>query len=154
MEINDIEIAVKELIEFWKLQKIISPGNTLDEIRHFENSKSVRLPEDFKRYFLLTNAMVEIFPTYFDDNGFLFYSLQALETLDEWLGISQASGSENCLIFADYMNRSWSYGVKFSNFSENYEIVIITSSTKVVTHSLSAFIRLYLDNSPLLYDYK
>ena len=51
------------------------------------------------------------------------------------------------------MNRSWWYGVKFSNFNEDYEIVIIAGSDKVITQSLAEFIRLYIKDAPVLYDY-
>ena len=154
MEINDIENAAKEIIEFWKLQKIVSSGNTIDKILHFESVKGVKLPDDFRRFFLLTNGMVDLFPNYFDEKCFLFYPLHALSTLDEEIGITRATSSENCLIFADYMNRSWSYGVKFSNFTEDYEIAIIASSYKVITQSLAEFIRLYIEDASVLYDYE
>jgi len=155
MEINGIETAAKELIEFWKLQKIVSSGNAIDDILHFESSKGLKLPDDFRRFFLLTNGMADLFPNYFDDKCFLFYPLQALSILDdEQLGISRISSSENYLIFADYMNRSWWYGVKFSKFGEDYQIVIISSSVKVITQSLAEFIRLYIVDAPVLYDYE
>ena len=156
MEINDIETAAKELIKFWKLQKISSSGNTMDKIFQFESLKGVRLPNDFRRFYLLTNGMVDLFPNDFDDKCFLFYPLEELTTLDDELMRPRDPDSEICIIFADYMNCSWWYGVRFSNFKEGYEIVIIPSSDKykVITQSLSEFIRLYMNDASALYEYE
>jgi hypothetical protein len=53
------------------------------------------------------------------------------------------------------MHKSWWYAVKFSNGGDNYEIGIIPSidKFKVITRSLSEFIRLYLSDSSALYEY-
>lgn len=155
MEIIEIENAAKQLLEFWRNQKILSPANTLDDILYFEFSRNMQLPDDFRSLFMMTNGMVNLFPNYFDNEGFLFYPLQELTTLKDEFDINKSSAVEHCLIFAEFMHKSWWYAVKFSKFMENYEIGIIPSvdKFKVITRNLGEFIYLYMNDSPVLYEY-
>lgn len=150
-----IENAAKQLLNFWGNQEILSPPNTLDDILYFEFSRNMQLPEDFRRLFMMTNGMVNLFPNYFDNKGFLFYPLEELTTLEEEFEINRGTVVEPCLIFAEYMHKSWCYGVKFSRLVDNYEIGIITSADKfkVITPNLGEFIHLYMNDSPVLYEY-
>ena len=99
--------------------------------------------------------MVNLFPNYFDNEGFLFYPLEELTTLEDEFGISRDSGVENCLIFAEYMHKSWWYGVKFSKFEDKYEIGIVSSADKftIITRNLGEFIQLYMNDASVLYEY-
>jgi hypothetical protein len=157
MEVVDIEIAAKQLLVFWKKQKIVSPPNALDDIIYFEFSRSIRLPEDFRLLFMIANGVVNLFPNYFDEEGFLFYPLKELATLEDEFSVTQQRNSteEHCLIFAEFMHKSWWYGVKFLKLEDSYEIGIIASIDrfKVITRSLAEFIHLYMNNSSILYDY-
>ncbi|MDO6431552.1 hypothetical protein Q4E93_13185 [Flavitalea sp. BT771] len=155
MEVMEIEKSAKQLLEFWGKQKIVSPPNNLDDILYFEFSKNMQLPDDFRRLYMMTNGMVSLFPNYFDDEGFLFYPLQELTTLEEEFNINGGGAIEHCLIFAEFMHKSWWYGVRFSKIEDNYEIGIISSGDKfkVITPSLAEFIHLYLNDSPVLYEY-
>lgn len=155
MEVLDIENTGKQLVEFWQKQKILSPPNTWDDILHFEFSRSIQLPGDFRQLFLMTNGMVNLFPNYFDEEGYLFYPLEELTTLEEELDISNDSTVECCLFFAEYMHKSWWYAVRFSKGSDDYEICIVTSADKikVITRSLEEFIQLYMKDDSILYEY-
>ena len=156
MEVTEIENSVKQLLEFWGKQKILSPPNKLDDILYFEFSKILQLPDDFRRLYMMSNGMVNLFPNYFDNEGFLFYPLQELTTLQEEFDIETDNTGEHCLIFAEFMHKSWWYGVRFSKIVDNYEIGIIASVNrfKVITRNLTEFIRLYMNDSPVLYDYE
>ena len=155
MELIEIESAAKQLLKFWDKQEILSPPNTLDDILYFEFSRNMQLPEDFRHLFMMTNGMVNLFPNYFDNEGFLFYPLEELTTLEEEVEINRDSVVEPCLIFAEYMHKSWWYGVKFSKHENSYEIGIISSidKFKVITQNLGEFIHLYMNDSPVLYEY-
>lgn len=155
MEVNEIENAGKQLVKFWRKQKILSPPNTLDDILHFEFSRSMQLPDDFRRLFMMTNGMVNLFPNDFDEEGYLFYPLEEFTTLEEEFNTNGGSSVEHCLIFAEFMHKSWWYAVRFSNFTDDYEICIVSSvdKLKVITKNLGEFIHLYMDDSPILYKY-
>jgi hypothetical protein len=150
-----IEIAANQLLEFWRKQKILSPPNTLDDILYFQFSKNIQLPGDFRHLFMMTNGMANLFPNYFDNEGFLFYPLQELTTVEDELDINRDSSVEQCIIFAEFMHKSWWYAVKFSKFEDDYEIGIIPSvdKFKVITKNLAEFIYLYINDSSVLYEY-
>ena len=150
-----MEIAARQLLAFWRKQNILSPPNTLDDILHFEFSRSMQLPDDFRHLFLTTNGMVGLVPNYFDKEGFLFYPLEELMTLEDEFGITRDSAVEHCLIFAEFMHKSWWYAVKFSKNVDTYEIGIVSSADKfkVITRNLGEFIQLYLNNASVLYEY-
>jgi len=76
---------------------------------------------------MITNGMVNLFPNCFDSEGFLFYPLQEINTLEDEFIIERDYPDEQCLIFAEFMHKSWWYGVKFSKSSDNYVIGIILS---------------------------
>jgi hypothetical protein len=155
VEVINIERAVKRLEQFWQKQKIVSPPNDIQEILNFEFSKCIQMPDDFRRLFIMTNGMVNLYPNEMDDEGFLFYPLQELTTIDEEFEIEGGEYGENCIIFAEYMHKSWWYGVRFSKFEDDYEIGIIPSASKfkIITKSLAEFIQLYINGASILYEY-
>lgn len=153
MEVDNIEKAMDELIEYWGKQKIVSPSNSIDDILNFEFSKCVRLPADFRYYYMLANGMPKLYPNDMDEEGFLFYPLQELTTWEEEFNIPGSSSYNNCLFFAEYMHKSWRYGVRFSDSSDEYEIGKVTNKFKAITRSLGTSIHLYLKDDSILYDY-
>jgi len=104
---------------------------------------------------MMTNGMANLFPNDFDEEGYLFYPLQELTTLEDEFELGRGSYVEHCLIFAEYMHKSWWYGVKFSKFEDKYEIGIISSADKfkVITRNLGEFIHLYMNDSSVLYKF-
>lgn len=155
MEVINIEMAVKKLAQFWREQKISSPPNGIQEILHFEFSKSVKLPDDFRHLYMMTNGMVNLFSNDMDYEGFLFYPLQELTTLEEEFELDKVNYVESCIIFAEYMHRSWWYGVRFSKIEDNYEIGKIPTEYKfkVITRSLGEFIQFNMKDDSVLCDY-
>jgi len=47
---------------------------------------------------------LNLFPNYFDDEGFLFYPLQELTNLEEELNIDKNDSARRCLIFAEFIH--------------------------------------------------
>lgn len=90
-----------------------------------------------------------------DYEGFLFYPLQELKTLEEEFEVERVSYVENCIIFAEYLHKSWWYGARFSKTDTNYEIGIIPTADrfKVITNNLGEFIHFYMNDDPILYEY-
>ncbi|MBS1660913.1 MAG: SMI1/KNR4 family protein [Bacteroidetes bacterium] len=151
----EIETDINQLIEFWNNKAIPSPPNPLNDILHFESSKNLYLPDDFKTLYQMTNGMPTLYPNYFDKEGFLFYPLEELISPDNEFNLNKSNPDEHCLIFANFMHKSWWYAVKFSKFTHGYEIGIIPSANKfkVITKNLGDFIHLYMEDSPFLYDH-
>jgi len=104
---------------------------------------------------MMTNGMANLFPNEMDDGGFLFYPLQELTTSEEEFEKDSINFVENCIIFAEYMHKSWWYGVRFSKFGDSYEIGLIPTADKfkLITRNLGEFIYLYMNNSSILYEY-
>jgi hypothetical protein len=156
MEINNIDYKLDILIKFWNDRNIVlGSKNTLNSLRQFEEKKGVEFPKDFIQYFLYTNGMELLYPNEFDSEGFLFYPLNAVVTLEEEFNLKTIDKVEKCLIFAEFMHKSWWYGVRIEK-DNKYTIGIIPEQTKFksITNSLAEFIDLYMSNSTVLYDYK
>jgi len=95
--------------------------------------------------------MESLYPNDFDKEGFLFYPLHGLVTIDREFVDSEEN---DILVIANYMHKSWWYGLKILN-GESYVIGIIPEKNKFkpIAGQLSEFLELYLNNSPRLYDY-
>jgi hypothetical protein len=74
---------------------------------------------------------------------------------DEFESTIEVGSSGHCLIFAEFMHKSWWYAVKFSKYGEGYEIGIVSSADKfkLITRSLGEFIQLYMKDASVLYEY-
>jgi hypothetical protein len=160
----DIEMnAVGEKIRaHWQASGMVLPsGNTEAGIKDFESRYNVRLPQDFRDYFLRVNGMETHWPNAQDKEGFTFWPLERANTVleeaanhlhsDEW---SSFSGAESLFIFADYLDWSWAYAIKLSSdtLSGNPVFIIGKKKTPIeVAGSFSEFVNLYLIDSPILY---
>lgn len=156
MVIEGIVLIITQLIEFWRSQKIEITTITIDEIGLVEKKLELKLPDDFKSFYSRVNGMVEFYPNEIDEEGFLFYPVEAIVSVNTELQNSNLINRDNIFIFAEYMHKSWWYGFELKGENENeYVIGIIpdNSSFKPITTSLAEFIELYLGNSPKLYDY-
>lgn len=156
MEIANIDDAISQLKKFWRKQKIVFPPNSIEEILHIEFSKSIKLPNDFRQFYMMTNGMGNYYPNEIDNEGYLFYPLQKLTTLEEEFEMPRVSYVEYIVIFAEYMHKSWWYGARFSKYNDEYEIGIIPNEEKfkVITQSLGEFIHFYMNDASILYDYE
>ena len=147
MGLEKIKSNINSLIEYWKKQNI--------EINTKPNESVISLPNDFIELYSKVNGMEILYPNEMDNEGFLFYPIQGvistkIEFKKHYLGTL-----DNVFIFADYMHKSWWYGVKVEDMN-NYIIGIIPDGEtfKPITKSLSNFIELYLNDSSELYDYE
>ncbi|MFN0201345.1 MAG: SMI1/KNR4 family protein [Bacteroidia bacterium] len=149
-----LDLMIPKLIAFWQKRGIITSPNSLEKIEQVSKKLFLELPDDFKELYRWTNGMELLFPNEFDEEGFLFYPIKGLENANMAFGGFQLTTKENIFIFADYMHESWWYGCEVLS-RENYVIGIIPSegAFKPITHSLEAFIGLYFEGSPKLYDY-
>ena len=145
---------MNRLIKHWQDQGIEIIPKPLNEVEDFEALNQWSLPNDFKQFYSRVNGMSSYFPNEIDDEGFLFYPLESiLPSKQEFEGFALAE-NHHLYIFADYMHKSWWYGVEIKPDGK-YLIGIIPDKLnfKPITDSLSEFIALYIENSSKLYDY-
>jgi hypothetical protein len=98
--------------------------------------------------------MVNFYPNEIDEEGFLLYPVKALRSVANEVQDCSIPNKEQLVVFAEYMHKSWWYGVELQE-GDHYVIGMIpdTASFKPITTSLAEFIELYLEDSPQLYDY-
>jgi len=157
MGLEILKSNINRLIDYWKEQGLAITPNSLRSIDAFESKKHIHLPDDFKEYFSMVNGMSSYYPNDIDNEGFLFYPLEELVTLQEEFSTEVDVDCNSCiLIFAEYMHKSWWYGIRLNDISGTYEIGIIPDKErfKSITTSLSTFIDLYLQNASALYQYE
>lgn len=153
MGLERLTPKVVQLIKFWEEQNIVIRPQNKREFDEIQNLKLLKLPKDFIGFYLSVNGMETLYPNEMDKEGFLFYPLEAITQVGDEFENSNLTNKE-IFIFAEYMHKSWWYGVEVKD-DENYVIGIIpdSNSFKPITNSLSNFIDLYIDNSTKLYDY-
>lgn len=154
---DNLIVNIEKLISYWKNQSITSEKLSPDKIEEFEKWRHIQLPQDFKEYYKRANGMKLYYPNDTDAEGFLFYSLEnVISAEDEFEGKGDELSFNPIYIFAEYMHKSWWYGLKLNDMKDTYEIGIIpyVNRFKVITNSLSEFIDLYLQDSSMLYDYE
>jgi hypothetical protein len=153
MESEAASIEIDKLIKYWNDQGIHSIGNSVYEIINFEISKGIQLPEDFKKLYSYTNGMVDLFPNYMDQEGFLFYPLECVQTLEEEFELNTTVSGERCIVFAEYLHKSWWYGFRINNTSAKYTIGLIPHKDgfQNISDNLFEFIDLYLNDPLRLY---
>ncbi|MBW8684708.1 SMI1/KNR4 family protein [Chitinophaga rhizophila] len=142
------------LTEYWKNQNIDIVQNFDYEIDAFQKDAKVELPDDFRIYYLTMNGMSSHFPNWMDKNGFLFYPLEEVEPFNKIFKKRWGNrDKKNILIFAEYMHKSWWYGIRIDNVKNAYEIGIISDEDqfKPISNSLSDFIQFYLQDASILY---
>lgn len=150
----EIMEQINRLIQHWQNQGIEIIPKPEEEIENFKGRIHQPLPNDFKLLYSNVNGMSSFFPNEIDSEGFLFYPLESiLPSAQEFEGFALAENN-HLYIFAEYMHKSWWYGVEIEPDGK-YRIGIISDKLNFepITESLGAFIALYIDNSPKLYDY-
>jgi SMI1 / KNR4 family (SUKH-1) len=153
-----MELGLKEAIEnltsYWKKQDIVVNPKPMNEIDNFQKKKKCLLPNDFQQFYSIVNGMGECYPNDMDKEGFLFYPLEAITSVQNELTWATMTNREMIFIFAEYLHASWWYGFELMT-DGSYKIgIIATDNFKPITNSLSEFIALYMEDSPLLYDYE
>lgn len=151
MEIINFDTQLAALKSYWEAQSIYSTAKPIVEISFFSFGDNFSLPTQFVKYFSVINGMESLYPNNFDKEGFLFYPLHGLLTTDKEFADAK---EKDILLIANYMHKSWWYGLKMIN-RQDYVIGIIPEKDKFkpLANSLSEFIGLYLNNSSDLYDY-
>jgi len=147
---------VDKLISYWESQKIrLTVGVNKDTIKNFEQTKGINLPKEFFEYLQVVNGMELMYPNYTDTNGFLFYPLENLIFFEDEFcnfqdNLNPGLLGKKCLIFANYLQRSWWYGITADN-----SIVIIPNASeyKIVANSFFEFLELYINDLDTIYDY-
>jgi hypothetical protein len=154
MELNNDITILDELVQYWENQSIKISGLTKEKIKNIEKDKGITLPLDFVNFYRKVNGMEDLYPNWHDKEGFLFYPLEMVINYKEGVGFEVSPSVGNVLIFVDYLQKCWWYGVDVVSENE-YTIGIIADGNtfKPITNSLFDFIRLYLLDSPVLYDY-
>lgn len=149
-----IVLIISRLVDFWISQKIKISTKTLEEIDLVERQRELKLPNDFKEFYSRVNGMGDFYPNEIDEEGFLFYPVEAIVSVNTEFETSNLINKHKIFLFAEYMHKSWWYGFELKEGNE-YIIGIISdnSSFKPITNSLVEFIELYIENSPKLYDY-
>lgn len=141
------KVVIEELISYWGS----NAQNPLKEkdIDRLLSSKDIVLPEDFEVLYKYVNGIKEQ-----DNEGFLFYKLEDLRTMGSKFNLEGNNSLKDIVLFGDYMLSSWWYGLKV-NHDRSYEVGIVPTSMdfKMITCSLAKFIKLYMEDSPLLYEY-
>lgn len=147
--------TINRLIDFWQKQDILISKKTKEELDFIAQKNSLDLPDDFKKLYLSVNGMESLYPNEIDKEGFLFYPIEKILSPDSEFQKSNIEDKERIYLFAEYMHKSWWYGVKISN-NHNYTIGIIPDKDtfKPITDSLKKFLELYLEDAPELYDYQ
>jgi len=149
----------RQLIELWRSQNLpIQTACREDDIRSFETRYKIALPPDMREYLLNVNGMTPYFPGDQDKEGFSFWPLERIRTLEEdneahdrrYLRLME---EDSFYLFCDYLAWCWAYAVKIipgSGAAEGIYLVGGRNPVKIAD-SFSDFVRLYLEQSNRLY---
>lgn len=136
----------------------IAPGNSAEEIAHFEKRHKIRLAEDLRGYLLAVNGMLAIGPNDCDPNGFSFWPLERIKTVREESAthrspLPQITQPDQYFVFADYLQWSWAYAIRLDSNQDlpNDVIFVGTQKQKQIAASFSEFVELYLRDAEELY---
>ncbi len=154
MTSKSLTLSIDLLSERWITQRVVNPSTMIIEMNLIQPERSFSLPEDFIQFYSKVNGMQDFYPNEMDEEGFLFYPKEAVNAASAEFEHGSLGNNSRLFIFAEYMHKSWWYGVNV-NSSEDYVIGIIPHENlfKPITNSLSEFIELYLKDSFKLYDY-
>jgi hypothetical protein len=154
MELENLDEVIRRLFIHWNIQGIDTLPFSNKEIEILEQENKMILPNDFIRLYTCINGMENLFPNETDSEGFLFYPVQAITSAKMEFKNSDLSQKNNLYVFANYMQKSWWYGLEVID-RNNYKIGIIPHGNffKPITNLLSEFLFLYLEDSPRLYNY-
>ena len=157
MEIENLSLMISQLIVYWKKQNITISSMTFQEVTFIEKYNFLKLPNDFKELYTRANGMDKFYLDEFDEEGFLFYPIEEVVSTSVSPDFKKYKliNKEQTYLFAEYMHKSWYYAFKITE-NDEYIIGIIAYMDifKPITNLLAEFIRLYIEDSPILYDYE
>ncbi|WP_073282651.1 SMI1/KNR4 family protein [Hymenobacter psychrotolerans] len=147
---------LNELSADWARQGMsVQPGCTAHELQRWEQH-GIRLPQEFRRYFAQANGMDPFTATGTDKRGFYFYALSELQFYPQVVDFAleppvPALAGKKCLLFADYMHKSWWYGLLFAGAAYSVIEIAAPNTYAVVADSFREFVHLYLADADELY---
>ena len=155
----DMQSVEEKLITHWQADGLaIQSGVTGDQISSFEKKYQVVMPSDLKSYFLQVNGMKTTLNDCKDKEGFSFWSLSEVKTVE--LELNQVriepyatQNLESFFVFVDYFDWSWAYAIYLSSepTAQNQVILIGKEHPIKIADSFTAFVDLYISNSAKLY---
>ncbi len=112
----------------------------------------MHLPADFIEFYHRANGIP--YPQECDAEGFYFYQVESIRSAREEFGETAPLTKRKIFIFSDYLVKCWWYGYEILD-DGSYTIGIIPTDYKfkVITNSLAEFLKLYMIDSEVLYDY-
>lgn len=151
MELKGI---ISLVIDYWKENSIKIIPNSIDKIEFIQKDNNLQMPSDFKYFYSRINGMGELYPNESDKEGFLFYPIEEIMSVEKYFAGSNLVSKQNVFIFSDYMQKSWWYGFEVME-DDSYRIGIIPNKDIFVpiTNHLGDFLDLYLKDSSELYEY-
>jgi hypothetical protein len=158
--VNDLIVsqAIDSLLRKWRGEGVaVGRPNSPDEIRRFEETHRVQIPEDFRNYLLAANGTGDS-----DSNGYWFWPLEqirsALDDLKTHRCYTNAVLNPQLaqfFIFADYLQWSWAFAFRFSEGEAPTSEVFRVDGNHLVLRvagSFGEFVGLYLSDSRELYE--
>ncbi|RBL92760.1 SMI1/KNR4 family protein [Chitinophaga flava] len=146
--------VIQKVKEHWRATGVpIVEGATAAVIEKTEAYFDIRFSHELSDFYSSVNGLNDE-----DDNGFAFYPLERWENYNEiFRGDPLGFFDQNkvCIIFIDYLQASWYYALLFERKTDKYTIGILPHGESFVpiTDSLNDFLRLYLEDDPILYTY-
>lgn len=127
MGVKSLPGSIDRLIEHWQKQSIDIISKSIKEIGVIQREHQFSLPQDFIALYARVNGMQTYYPNEIDNEGFLFYPVEAIVSAQKEFETSQSSLTEkkDLYIFAEYMHKSWWYAVDIDYEHNSYEIGII-----------------------------
>ena len=89
MKVNEITQSIQKLKAFWGKEKIVIDSGNKEKVENFKLKRGSDLPSDFKEFYSHINGMDKYYPNYSDENGFLFYPIEFVNTVDIYLKIQK-----------------------------------------------------------------
>ena len=148
----------ERLVSYWKGQPIgVRPPVNQKNVKDFEKTFSVRLPEDVLDFYEHADGFDQIFDMenskyYYDRNGFNFYPLSKVAPVDSIEnGAFSFPGSSTYFAFADYLDWSWGYALRLGAGSSRVVIVGERDKQVHVADTFEEFVGLYIANDDAIY---
>jgi hypothetical protein len=135
---QDFSSSLNELLLFWKREKLaLNPGISQGDLQVFEHALNFSFDEDFKRYMLQSNGLVDF---EWDNNMFSFWSAKR---------IAQEAHDHHppeLICIADYCINLCSFGYHRhkTGIYIHYQTI---SGLVLVANSFTEFLKIYLANS-------
>ena len=149
---------IDRLKNYWSSHGLeLASGADPDSLQEFERKNTTRLPDDFRNYLLAIDGMKPYIPNDCDKEGFSFWSIQRIKSIrqekPDTIWPAGLPAPSQCFIFADYLQWSWAYAIDLSTAAKNNGAIFSVGVLKPnkISDSFSEFIKLYLEDSNLLY---